>query len=158
MGVWICEYKFVPVFAAKKVALREVQQNNNYNIIHDTHSERLLPVDGQLFVDASKTCGTKRATPDYAPSSILTNNGAHERFNLMRSKHEGYHGKNVGYLQSANVPHIKQVMNQINGNNMRYGSLVVPNQMASEVCVSRFKEYNDEQRADRLVNLHNLSM
>ncbi|KAL9999738.1 hypothetical protein Hdeb2414_s0025g00657151 [Helianthus debilis subsp. tardiflorus] len=144
-----------PVFAAKKVALREVQQNNNNNITRDTHSERLLPVDGQLFADASKTCGTKRATPDYAPSPILTNNGAHERFNLLHSKHEGYHGKNVGYSQSASVPHIKQEMSQINGNNMRYGSLVVPNQMASKVSVSRFKEYNEEQRADRLVNLQN---
>ncbi|KAI7740918.1 hypothetical protein M8C21_033045 [Ambrosia artemisiifolia] len=142
------------VFPVKKVALREVQNSNN-NLTRDTYSASLLPADGQLFVDASKTCGTKRATPDYSAPSNLTNHGAQERFNFLRNKHEGYQGKNVGYPQSASLPQIKQEVSQINGKNMHYGSFVAPNQMASKTSVSRLNEFNDERRTDRLVNLQN---
>ncbi|KAL8218373.1 hypothetical protein R6Q57_021746 [Mikania cordata] len=141
-----------PVLAAKKVALRDVQ-NVNSNFARNTRPESLIPVEGQLFVDASKTCGTKRVTPDYAPSTILANNGAHEHFTYTRRKYEneGNPEKNVGYPKSASLPQVQQEVKS--GKNVSYGSLAGPNQMASKTHVSRL--YGDEQRVDRFIRLQN---
>lgn len=153
----------LPVLAAKKVALRDVQ-NNNSNITRAIHPEILLPVEAQSFVDAAKTCGTKRLTPDYASPPLLSNNGAHEHFNYPCRKYEfeGNRGRNLGstekiagYPRSANVPQIQQEVSQINGKNMHYGSFVAPNHMASKTSVPRFKESNDEQRTERFIRLQN---
>ncbi|XP_076881753.1 uncharacterized protein LOC143529974 [Bidens hawaiensis] len=136
-----------PVFTTKKTALREVQNNNN-NLARDSCSEGLLPAH------ASKISGTKRATPDYASSPILSKNVASAHL-YVPSTYDGYQGKNVGYSQSANLPQTKQEVSQINGKNMHYSSVMSPNQMASRTSASRFNESKDEQRADRLVNLQN---
>ncbi|KAI3730265.1 hypothetical protein L1987_61434 [Smallanthus sonchifolius] len=143
-----------PVLAAKKVALRDVQNSNN-NFSRNTQS--LIPVEGKLFVDASKTCGTKRVTPDYASSSILTSNGGHEHFSYPRRKYEfeGNREKNGGYLKSVCLPKIQQEVSPISGKNVHNGSFVAPNQMASKTYVSRFKESNEEQRVDRFIRLQN---
>ncbi|KAJ9553793.1 hypothetical protein OSB04_017838 [Centaurea solstitialis] len=153
----------LPVLSAKKVALRDVQ-NNNSNITRATHPESLLPIEGQSFVDADKTCGTKRLTPDYASPPLLSNNGAHEHFNHPRRKYEleGNRGRNLGSTEKiaghprpANVPQVQQEASQINGKNMHYGSFVAPNHIGSKTSVPRFKESNDDQRTERFIRLQN---
>lgn len=141
-----------PILAAKKVALRDVQ-NNKSNLTPDPHP--LLPVDGQPFIDTAKTVGLKRPTPDYVPPPLLTNNGSLDHFNYARRKYEL--GRNVGTEKITGYPrpHIQQEMNQMNGKNMHYGSVVAPNQMGSKTSFPRFKESGDEQRADRFIRLQN---
>ncbi|KAK9063983.1 hypothetical protein SSX86_017855 [Deinandra increscens subsp. villosa] len=143
-----------PVLAGKKVALRDVQ-NENRNFTHNMRPESLIPVEGQFFVDASKTCGTKRVTPDYASSPVLTSNGAHEHVNYSRRKYEfeGNGERNMGYPKSLSLHHAQQEVSQISGKNGHYGSFVGPNQMGSKTYVSRFS--SDEQRVDRFIRLQN---
>ncbi|KAI7740591.1 hypothetical protein M8C21_001532 [Ambrosia artemisiifolia] len=145
-----------PVLATKKVALRDVQ-NDNSNFTRNAHSQNLIPVAGQLAGDACKTIGTKRLAPDSASSPILTNNGAHEQFNYPRikSEFEGNKEKNVGHPKPGSLAQIQQEATQISGKNVHYGSLVGPNQMTSKPYISRFKESNDEQWADRFIRLQN---
>lgn len=141
-----------PILAAKKVALRDVQ-NNNSNLTPDPHP--LLPVDGQTFMDTAKTVGLKRPTPDYVPPPLLTNNGSLDHFSYTRRKYEL--GRNVGTEKITDYPrpHVQQEINQMNGKNIHYRSVVAPNQMGSKTSVPRFKESGDEHRADRFIRLQN---
>lgn len=126
-----------PVLASKKVALRDVQ-NNNSNVTHNSNHESLLPVDVQPFMEATKTSGTKRPTPDYTSShDIFTKNNANEHLNYPR--------RNLGYPRSISRPQVQQ--------NTHYGS--APNQTGSKASVPRFKESNDELRTDRFIRLQN---
>ncbi|XP_076919537.1 uncharacterized protein LOC143580380 isoform X2 [Bidens hawaiensis] len=136
-----------PVLAAKKVALKDVQnQNSNNNFMRP---RSLIPLEGQLFSDASKTCGTKRLKPDYA-SSPVTNNIAHERFSYARRKYDF-----AGYPKPASLGQSQQEVGQASRMNVQYGSLVGPNQTSSKTYGSWFKEANDEQWADRFIRLQN---
>ncbi|XP_076889870.1 uncharacterized protein LOC143540784 [Bidens hawaiensis] len=138
-----------PILAAKKVALKDVQnQNNNNNFMRP---RSLILLEGQLFSDASKTCGTKRLTPDYA-SSPVTNNIAHERFSYPRRKYDF-----AGYPKpaAASLGQSQQEVGQASGLNAHYSSLVGLNQTSSKTYGSRFKEANDEQWADRFIRLQN---
>ncbi|GJS02274.1 hypothetical protein Tco_0318782 [Tanacetum coccineum] len=141
-----------PILAAKKVALRDVQ-NNNSNVTSDPHP--LLPLDGQTFMDTAKKVGLKRPTPDYVPPPLLSNNGSHDHFNYARRKYEL--GRQVGTEKITGYPrpHVQQEINQISGKNIHYGSVVAPNQMGSKTSVPRFKESGDEQRTDRFIRLQN---
>lgn len=141
-----------PILAAKKVALRDVQ-NNNRNLTPDPHP--LLPVDGQTFMDTAKTVGLKRPTPDYVPPPLLTNNGSLDHFSYTRRKYEL--GRNVGTEKITDYPrpHVQQEINKMNGKNIHYRSVVAPNQMGSKTSVPRFKESGDEHRADRFIRLQN---
>ncbi|XP_071742022.1 uncharacterized protein [Rutidosis leptorrhynchoides] len=116
-----------PVSVTKKVALRDVQNNNN-NFTREFHHKSLLPFEGQSFLDASKTSGTKRRTPDHTLPLFCE--------------------------RSANVSQKQQNVSQINGKSMHYGSSVGPNQMGSKTSVPRFKEStSEEQRTDRFIRL-----
>ncbi|KAK9063982.1 hypothetical protein SSX86_017854 [Deinandra increscens subsp. villosa] len=122
------------VLAGKKVALRDVQNDDNRTFTRNMRPESLIPVEGQLFVDASKTCGNKRLTPDSSSSPILSNNGAHEHINYSRRKYE-FEGNGP---KSVSLLHTQQEVSQISGKNGHYGSFVGPNQMASKTYASRF--------------------
>nr|XP_043612681.1 uncharacterized protein LOC122584698 [Erigeron canadensis] len=147
-----------PVLAPKKIALRDVQNNNN-NLTREPLQESLLPTEGQSFLDASKTIGTKRLTPDYA-SPLLNNNGAHEPLSYPRKKFEfeGNRGRTVGstekiagYQQSASLPQVSH----LNGKSLHYGTSVTQTPMGSKTSVARFKESSEDQRTDRFIRLQN---
>ncbi|KAJ0763982.1 hypothetical protein HanPI659440_Chr08g0287051 [Helianthus annuus] len=132
------------VLATKKVALQDVQ-NDNSNSTRNVAGP--TTVHKEPVADACKTIGTKRVAPDHASSPILTNNGAHE--------FEGNRKKNVGQPKSGSLTQIQQEAGQISGKNVLNGSLVGPNQTASKPYVSRLKESNDEQWAERFIRLQN---
>ncbi|XP_059636785.1 uncharacterized protein LOC132278901 [Cornus florida] len=146
-------YHKQPPVTIKKIALRDVQ-NNNLSLIHD-HPESSPLLEGRPIADATKISGTKRLTPEYTsippflPS--LSNNGASEHLVCARRKFESEVGKgriqdtsdkNADFLPSSSMnfchkqQEIPQQQTEMRKRNMHCFPVVTPNHMASTMTFS----------------------